>query len=240
MTNAVNIDWNKWYNNWFYERFHTYPEEGIKQMVTETQTPEATTDAPTEAPAPVTLEDLKAKQAEIEDALIKAGDARETDKVLELATELTKVRKAVLNSQKDVNKDAIAGIEDSLKTGIQVLVENVKYQELTGEPIKNVLWFAETNEETNEVSIGLRINAGRRGPSSAGSASGNGRSVKANQTVTRTMPDGTVESLTVKEVVQTHADDDVRGNSLYEPKKAWSILFPRVNKTLDPKFSEPI
>lgn len=204
-------------------------------MVTETETPEATT----EAPAAPSLKDLQAKQAEIEAALIKAGDDRDTDKVMELAIELSKVRKSVLNTQKDANKGAITEIETQLKTGIQVLVENLKYEELTGEPIKNVVWFAETNEETQEVTYGIRINATRRAPSTGG-GSGNGRSVKANQMVTRTMPDGTEESLTVKEVVQTYANKEVKNSSLYEPKKAWSILFPKVNNALDPKFSEPI
>lgn len=228
--------WTEWYNNWFYERFHVYPEEG-KAMVTEEATKEA--EALKTDPAP-TFEEMKAELAATEEALKAAGTAHETDKILELAATLTKQRAAVLKAQKDVNKGAILAIEETLKVGIQTLVENVNYEELTGEKVKNVLWFSEVNAETQETTVGLRVNAARRPASTGAAASGNGRSVKANQTVTRTMPDGTVESLTVKEVVQTYADEDTRNSSLFEPKKAWSILFPKVNKTLDPAFSEPV
>lgn len=217
----------KWYNNWFHERFHKAPEE-LHLMTTE-------------APEKVepTLDEQKAKLTQVEKDLNEAGTDHDTDKILALAKELTTLRASVNKGQKDVNKEAITGIEKSLMEGFQVLISNVKYEELTGEKIKNVLWFLQTND-TGELTgeAGIRINAGRKAPGSG--SSGNGRKTVSNQAVTRTLADGTVETMTVKEVVQTYASDEIKGNSLYEPKKAWGILYPRVNRDLDPQFSEPV
>ena len=54
--------------------------------------------------------------------------------------------------------------------------------------------------------------------------------------MTRTV-NGVVETKTAKEVVVAYANAEVQALKLFE-KKAWSMLFPRVNKDLDPQFVE--
>jgi hypothetical protein len=45
-----------------------------------------------------------------------------------------------------------------------------------------------------------------------------------------------LEVLTVKDMVQKYASDEVRNTSLYTDKAAWGMLYPRVNRDLDVKF----
>ena len=118
---------------------------------------------------------------------------------------------------------------------IRSLIEAIKYEELTGDADQDGLLGGSMTKGVSQVLI----NAKPKGAKKATAGKTSGRKGKtAGLTVSRTMPDG-VESLTVKEAVQTYYSEDTHGNKgLYE-KNAWGMLFPKVNKTLDPPFSEP-
>ena len=139
----------------------------------------------------------------------------------------------LLKARQTANASKVKDIERKLDNAIWALIGAVKFEELTGEPITTLAWGINA-KGVRQVLINAKPKAAKK--ATTGTTGRKGKT--AGLTVSRTMPDG-VESLTVKEVVQTYYDEDTHGNKgLYE-KSAWGMLFAKVNKTLDPQFSEP-
>lgn len=169
-----------------------------------------------------------------EASLLKATAETDLEAIMSGAATVSTARTVLLAARQAANESKIVEIERTMDKAIRALIGAVKFEEMTGEKITRLAWGI------NDKGVSqVLINAKPKGAKKATAGKASGRKGKtAGLTVSRTMPDG-VESLTVKEAVQTYYSEDTHGNmGLYE-KNAWGMLFPKVNKTLDPPFSEP-
>jgi hypothetical protein len=152
------------------------------------------------------------------------------EQILVISGKVVEARKVAAKLQLEANKGAITEVENNLINQIKVLVENTNYEELTGKPLQTLVWYVDTSAENEDEGpiYGVRINPARR-TSTRGTSNGSARG-KSNWLVSRTNDDGTTETLTVKDAVNQYASDHMRGTQLFEPKKAWSSLFPKMIK----------
>ena len=182
---------------------------------------------------------LQANATDLESQLEAAASEGDVEAIIKLAGQIKDARTIVVKAQREANAEKIGAAESALIAGIRVVVENVDWKTLTGEDITTVVFYRDSSAETEQTGpvFGIHVNPkrGARKKSAGGTST---RKTRSNVKVHRIGEDGEVEELTVKEVVQKYASDEVRASSLFEPKKAWSILFPKVNKTLTPPFED--
>ena len=193
----------------------------------------------------LSIEDqLSAKRAALDLLTEKLTGETDVDQILIQAGEVTKARTELQKLQKDANKGKISEAEDLLKNGIRAIVENTDWYNLTGEGIHTIVWYIDTSQESEDGTTGpvygVRINPARAARRASG-GTGQRRS-RSTEMVTRTLEDGSVEQMTVKEAVNAYASDTMRDTQLFEPKKAWGLLFPKLNKELaeagEPQFED--
>ena len=174
---------------------------------------------------------VKALETELLDAGTKGDLVAMQAAALKLADLHGGLAKALL----EVNAEANATTERDLMTAIQTLVDATDWEKRNRAPIDTVVWYRDRSDKGDGTGpvIGISINPKRpksRGPSKSGDKRG-----KSSAQVTRTV-DGKAETLSIKDVVTTYADDEVKGLALYG-KKAWTMLYDRVNDGLTPKFA---
>lgn len=188
------------------------------------------------------IEEKEVKLVELQTAMQEAAVDGDINKLMSLTDSYKEIAKSVQQERLSANAAAIVESKDQLIQGIAALVSASGLENLIGTPIKNLAWFVREAQEgsKNGPLYGLEYNMTRRVQAARRSASSNGepgtRTVRANESVSRVKADGSTETMTIKEVVQTYASDSMRDSALYKDKKAWSILFPKVNKELEPPF----
>ena len=194
----------------------------------------------------LSIEDqLSAKRTALDLLTEKLTGETDVDQILIQAGEVTKARSDLQKLQKDANKGKISAAEDLLIHGIQALAENTDWYNLTGEGIHTIVWYIDTSQESEDGTTGpvygVRINPARAARRASSPGTGQRRS-RSTEMVTRTLGDGSVEQMTVKEAVNAYATDTMRETQLFEPKKAWGLLFPKLNKQLaeagEPEFED--
>ena len=188
-------------------------------MSTQTQTPMERADAAISTAMSI-MEQMKA-----------AGEANNLEDMVKLAGELTKAQESATKLRKEAMGAEIAQAEHVLVAGITALIGNADWKRMTGEDITTLVFYQEEGVDGQPPVFAIQVNpktkTRRKGP-----GTGNRKGTRASVEMNRINPDtGEVETLTVKEVVQTYASDKIRGQALYA-KSAWSLLFTKVNGEL--------
>lgn len=178
-----------------------------------------------------TLEQDEASLQTLANQLQAAAAEGEMSKVVAISTDYARVEKALMKRRLEESSEEIKAMENTLVAGIGMLVNNTDYEKVTGQPITTVIWAI--TEEDGVKTPQVLINPKRR----TSTVSGGTRKQTSGIQVSRTV-NGVVETLTVKEVIQKYASDEVKALKLFE-KNAWGMLFPKVNAGLEPKFEEP-
>jgi len=139
------------------------------------------------------------------------------------------------NSSKiqDIHKDLM----DAISSSVELVTE--EHEALSSKPITQLIWTLqqEVDEEGNPVGDPktlLQVNPTTTRRKSGGTRSG----TKSASLVSRTKADGSVETMTVKEVVETYSPAELRERipSSFE-KNNWTYIYDKLNPDLSPSFT---
>jgi hypothetical protein len=185
----------------------------------------------------MSIEEMRARLGEL-DAMATSGQLNTLDEILKVAGEVASLKENLVKSQAEANKEKIADAEGTLLRIFQTAIANSGWEQLTGKPIDMIVFRVTPGnvEEGKGPVTTLLVNPKRStAPRKISGEDTPRRGKIASKNVSRVV-DGTLEVMTVKDMVQKYASDEVRNTSLYTDKAAWGMLYPRVNRDLDVKF----
>ena len=153
-----------------------------------------------------------------------------------VAGQISDAEKEIVTHMVTKNQGALTALKDEIRDSIHLIVEekNPEYQELIANSDDKIHTLVFTITEAAEGSInGDLITLNINPQKTRGRKVGNGgaRGAVSNKLVTRTNSDGATETMTVKEVCERFATQDVRDSSSWE-KRYWKKIFEDINPGL--------
>lgn len=172
----------------------------------------------------------------------EGANALQQKGVAPLFAEMNEISQRIVTATMTANQSKIQDIHKDLMDSISTYVESITedYADLGPKPITQLIWTLtqEVDEDGNllgDPKAQIQVNPTTTRRKSSGGRSG----TRSSAQVSRTKSDGSVETMSVKEVVETYATDELRNRIPSSFEKAnWAYIYDKLNTDLSPSFTE--